>query len=127
MSVLRVQFIYNYVSYIRRILLKESCSRDNILFCPISEHRLIRREDQAHDDGSTAITRRDKFGQTIKDFPLSLTLLLKNPTYLFIVLAGIPDAMLTFGLVGFFAKFVENQFSQTVTTSAILSGEKETS
>lgn len=57
------------------------------------------------------------------EFPEIALRTLRNPMYLLVVLAMVNLAALLSGLATFMAKFIEKQFSQTVSFSTMMIGE----
>jgi len=80
------------------------------------------RESEVHDDGSEEVTGREGFGKSIKDFPIALWTLLKNPVYAFTCLAGCSETMVVAGFTTFLPKIIENQYQQSASVSAIMAG-----
>nr|XP_012628368.1 solute carrier organic anion transporter family member 4A1 [Microcebus murinus]XP_012628369.1 solute carrier organic anion transporter family member 4A1 [Microcebus murinus]XP_012628370.1 solute carrier organic anion transporter family member 4A1 [Microcebus murinus] len=76
---------------------------------------------QLKDDGHGATSSPD-FGKTIRDLPLSLWLLMKNPTFILLCLAGATEATLIAGMSTFGPKFLESQFSLSASEAATLFG-----
>ncbi|XP_036179434.1 solute carrier organic anion transporter family member 4A1 isoform X1 [Myotis myotis] len=62
------------------------------------------------------------FGKTIRDLPLSIWLLLKNPVFILLCLAGATEATLIAGMSTFGPKFLESQFSLSTSEAATLFG-----
>ncbi len=88
--------------------------------------QVVRRErvSQAHCDGSEEIANKEGFGTTIKDLPMSLKLLLKNPVYMMLNMAGVSEGIATSGFATFLPKFIQNQFGQSPGYAAILAGKQ---
>ncbi|XP_075151621.1 organic anion transporting polypeptide 26F [Haematobia irritans] len=66
-------------------------------------------------DQPTAFTK-------IKELPLAVLSLLKNPTFVFLNLAGASEGMIIAGFAAFLPKQIENQFSISPVWSALLMG-----
>ena len=49
-------------------------------------------------------------------------MLLQNPTYVFVSLAGATEAMLIAGFTTFLPKIIENQYQQTAGFAALVAG-----
>ncbi|XP_013362967.1 PREDICTED: solute carrier organic anion transporter family member 4A1 [Chinchilla lanigera] len=62
------------------------------------------------------------FGKTVRDLPLSIWLLLKNPTFILLCLAGATEATLIASMSTFGPKFFEAQFSLSASEAASLFG-----
>uniref|UniRef100_A0A8B9SUZ2 Solute carrier organic anion transporter family member n=1 Tax=Anas platyrhynchos TaxID=8839 RepID=A0A8B9SUZ2_ANAPL len=73
-------------------------------------------------DGSHKKASDPDFGKTVKDLPRSVLLLLKNPTFIFLCLAGATEATLIAGMSTFGPKFLESQFSLSASEAATLFG-----
>lgn len=58
----------------------------------------------------------------LKELPLALITLLKNPTFVFLNLAGASEGMIIAGFAAFLPKQIENQFSISPVWSALLMG-----
>uniref|UniRef100_A0A1I8PGJ0 Solute carrier organic anion transporter family member n=1 Tax=Stomoxys calcitrans TaxID=35570 RepID=A0A1I8PGJ0_STOCA len=58
----------------------------------------------------------------LKELPLALTSLLRNPTFVFLNLAGASEGMIIAGFAAFLPKQIENQFSISPVWSALLMG-----
>ncbi|XP_004841073.1 solute carrier organic anion transporter family member 4A1 isoform X3 [Heterocephalus glaber] len=61
-------------------------------------------------------------GKTVRDLPLSIWLLLKNPTFILLCLAGATEATLIASMSTFGPKFLEAQFSLSASEAASLFG-----
>ncbi|XP_064596703.1 solute carrier organic anion transporter family member 4C1-like [Liolophura sinensis] len=61
-------------------------------------------------------------GSSFKDLPQVTMMLLKNPTFMLMALAGSSENLVVSGFSTFTAKFIQNQFGQTAGFSAILMG-----
>uniref|UniRef100_A0A674HZ93 Solute carrier organic anion transporter family member n=1 Tax=Terrapene triunguis TaxID=2587831 RepID=A0A674HZ93_9SAUR len=91
---------------------------------PGSQRYIIMRVSEAHQlkDGSQEMASDPAFGKTVKDLPRSLLLLLKNPTFIFLCLAGATEATLIAGMSTFGPKFLESQYSLSASEAATLFG-----
>ena len=58
----------------------------------------------------------------IKEFPRAVWDLLQNPPFLFTMLAGASEGILTSGFATFVPKFIQNHFSVTAATAALYTG-----
>lgn len=72
---------------------------------------------EAH-DGSDAAKKYSR----LKDMPVALWTLLKNPTFAFLNLAGASEGLIIAGFCAFLPKVIENQFSVTAVWSGMLMG-----
>lgn len=66
--------------------------------------------------------REDEIGNSIRDLPRSFWVLVTNPVFMFITLAGAAEGLSTSGFATFMPKFIQNQFGTTASWSAILTG-----
>ncbi|KAI8503084.1 sodium-independent organic anion transmembrane transporter [Branchiostoma belcheri] len=80
------------------------------------------KESEAHAKGGADVASQPDFGKSWRDFPIAVKILLCNPTFMFVSLAGAFEGFLTSGLATFGPKFVEMQFSQTSGWAAMLCG-----
>ncbi|XP_064480881.1 solute carrier organic anion transporter family member 4A1-like [Ornithodoros turicata] len=62
------------------------------------------------------------FGSKAKDLPASLAMLILNPTFAFLSLAGATEGMLVSGLATFLPKVIEFQFSIAASYAALIIG-----
>ncbi|XP_076840429.1 solute carrier organic anion transporter family member 4A1 isoform X2 [Brachyhypopomus gauderio] len=87
---------------------------------PGSQRYVAMRVSEAHQlkDGSQVTASDPQFGRTVKDMPRSVLLLLKNPTFIFLCLAGATEATLIAGMSTFGPKFLESQFSLSASEAA---------
>ncbi|XP_056130821.1 solute carrier organic anion transporter family member 4A1 [Lampris incognitus] len=87
---------------------------------PGSQKYVAMRVSEAHQlkDGSHTTASDPQFGKSVKDMPRSVLLLLKNPTFLFLCLAGATEATLIAGMSTFGPKFLESQFSISASEAA---------
>ncbi|KAJ7332126.1 hypothetical protein JRQ81_014306 [Phrynocephalus forsythii] len=91
---------------------------------PGSQRYIVMRVSEVHQlkDGSHKTASDPDFGKTVKDLPRSVLLLLKNPTFIFLCLAGATEATLIAGMSTFGPKFLESQFSLSASEAATLFG-----
>ncbi|XP_078571497.1 solute carrier organic anion transporter family member 4C1-like [Branchiostoma floridae x Branchiostoma japonicum] len=83
----------------------------------------VRKEKKSDVHANTESKTLDSnFGKSIRDFPIAVLSLAKNPTFIFITLAGISEGLVLNGFATFLPKFVENQFGQTASQAAFLVG-----
>ncbi|NXO25478.1 SO4C1 protein, partial [Cisticola juncidis] len=75
---------------------------------------------ETHDDGSQILVHN--IGQSFKDFPMALMILLKNPVLMSLIIASSSEALVATGFATFLPKFIENQFGKTPSFSATLGG-----
>ncbi|XP_064652501.1 solute carrier organic anion transporter family member 4C1-like [Lineus longissimus] len=98
-----------------------------LLFCfgwelPEAEKNRAWRDNQAHADGSDETTSREGFGYTLKDMPKATAILIKNPTFMCLTFAGVFAMLCAGGFATFMPKFIQNQFNQTASWAAYLTG-----
>ncbi|XP_037667902.1 solute carrier organic anion transporter family member 4A1 isoform X5 [Choloepus didactylus] len=73
-------------------------------------------------DRDPAAATDPDFGKTVRDLPLSIWLLLKNPPFVLLCLAGATEATLIASMSTFGPKFLESQFSLSASEAATLFG-----
>ncbi|XP_075427540.1 solute carrier organic anion transporter family member 4A1 [Ascaphus truei] len=89
---------------------------------PGSQRYVVMRVSEAHQVKDGGHKADPDFGKTIKDLPKSLLMLLKNPTFIFLCLAGATEATLITGMSTFGPKFLEAQFSLSASEAATFFG-----
>uniref|UniRef100_A0A803KIP0 Solute carrier organic anion transporter family member n=1 Tax=Xenopus tropicalis TaxID=8364 RepID=A0A803KIP0_XENTR len=89
---------------------------------PGSQRYMVMRVSEAHQVKDSDSIKDPEFGKTIKDLPKSLLMLLKNPTFVFLCLAGATEATLITGMSTFGPKFLESQFSLSASQAATCFG-----
>uniref|UniRef100_E1BPV8 Solute carrier organic anion transporter family member n=2 Tax=Bos taurus TaxID=9913 RepID=E1BPV8_BOVIN len=91
---------------------------------PGSQRYVVMRASETYQlkDSSHKVTSNPDFGKTISDLPLSIWLLLKNPTFILLCLAGATEATLIASMSTFGPKFLESQFSLSASEAATLFG-----
>ncbi|NXO79367.1 SO4C1 protein, partial [Sitta europaea] len=77
---------------------------------------------ETHDDGSQILVQTNNIGQSFKDFPVALLILLRNPVLMSLVIASSSEALVATGFATFLPKFIENQFGKSSSFSATLGG-----
>ncbi|XP_063996561.1 solute carrier organic anion transporter family member 4C1 [Pogoniulus pusillus] len=77
---------------------------------------------ETHNDGSEWLVEAKNIGKNIKDFPVALLILLKNPVLMSLILASSSESLVATGFATFLPKFIENQFGKTPSFSATLGG-----
>ncbi|NWZ71781.1 SO4C1 protein, partial [Acrocephalus arundinaceus] len=75
---------------------------------------------ETHDDGSQVLVHN--IGQSFKDFPMALMILLRNPVLMSLIIASSSEALVATGFATFLPKFIENQFGKSSSFSATLGG-----
>ncbi|NWI84515.1 SO4C1 protein, partial [Pitta sordida] len=80
------------------------------------------RVSETHDDGSEALVRTQNIGKNVKDFPVALLILLRNPVFMSLIIASSSEALVATGFATFLPKFIENQFGKSSSFSATLGG-----
>nr|XP_019944418.1 PREDICTED: solute carrier organic anion transporter family member 4A1 [Paralichthys olivaceus] len=89
-----------------------------------SQKYMAMRVSEAHQikDGSHSRASDPQFGKSVKDMPRSVLLLLMNPTFLFLCLAGATEAIIITGMSTFSPKYLESQFNLSASEAASLFG-----
>ncbi|NWY65133.1 SO4C1 protein, partial [Erithacus rubecula] len=77
---------------------------------------------ETHDDGSQVLVQMNNIGQSFKDFPMALLILLRNPVLMSLIIASSSEALVATGFATFLPKFIENQFGKSSSFSATLGG-----
>uniref|UniRef100_A0A8C3Y751 Solute carrier organic anion transporter family member n=1 Tax=Catharus ustulatus TaxID=91951 RepID=A0A8C3Y751_CATUS len=77
---------------------------------------------ETHDDGSQVLVQINNIGQSFKDFPMALLILLRNPVLMSLIIASSSEALVATGFATFLPKFIENQFGKSSSVSATLGG-----
>ncbi|XP_059729430.1 solute carrier organic anion transporter family member 4C1 isoform X1 [Haemorhous mexicanus] len=77
---------------------------------------------ETHDDGGQVLVQTNNYGQSFKDFPMSLLILLRNPVLMSLIVASSSEALVATGFATFLPKFIENQFGKSSSFSATLGG-----
>ena len=68
-------------------------------------------------------TKKDNFGKSWKDLGYSLKLIITNPVWIFITIAGIAVMGMVVAMATFLPKIMQYQFALTTTQAAIAAGE----
>ncbi|XP_004716133.1 solute carrier organic anion transporter family member 4A1 [Echinops telfairi] len=91
---------------------------------PGTQRYVVVRTSDTHQlkDSSPTTEASSKFGKAIRDLPLSVWQLLRNPTFTLLCLAGAMEATLIAGMSTFGPKFLESQFSLSASEAATLFG-----
>ncbi|OWK51513.1 Solute carrier organic anion transporter family member 4C1 [Lonchura striata] len=77
---------------------------------------------ETHDDGGQVLVQTKNIGQSFKDFPMALLILLRNPVLMSLIIASSSEALVATGFATFLPKFIENQFGKSSSSSATLGG-----
>ncbi|NXH05673.1 SO4C1 protein, partial [Loxia leucoptera] len=77
---------------------------------------------ETHHDGGQVLVQTSNFGQSFKDFPMSLLILLRNPVLMSLIVASSSEALVATGFATFLPKYIENQFGKSASFSATLGG-----
>ncbi|XP_048732891.2 solute carrier organic anion transporter family member 4A1-like [Ostrea edulis] len=77
---------------------------------------------EAYTSGNDETTTRPDFGTKLKDIPKAIWLLLKNPTYVFIILGATIELMVVGGTAVFGAKLIHVLFNVDLTTAGSVMG-----
>ncbi|XP_058859972.1 solute carrier organic anion transporter family member 4A1-like isoform X1 [Acipenser ruthenus] len=89
---------------------------------PGSQRYVAMRVSEAYKIKDSSQETDPQFGKSIKDMPRSMLLLLKNPTFIFLCLAGATEANLVAGVSTFGPKFLESQFNLSASEAATMFG-----
>lgn len=76
----------------------------------------------AHADGAEKITETADFGHSLRDLPIAIKLILKNPVFVLVSLGTALNYFLISGLSTFLPKFFQNEFNLTPSYAAMLVG-----
>uniref|UniRef100_A0A1A9ZVS2 Solute carrier organic anion transporter family member n=1 Tax=Glossina pallidipes TaxID=7398 RepID=A0A1A9ZVS2_GLOPL len=88
---------------------------------PGAEKFQQQKNSEAYNDNKTY--QGNSFNYTkFKELPLAVAVLLKNPTFFFLNLAGASEGMIIAGFAAFLPKLIENQFSISPVLSALIMG-----
>ncbi|NWW81902.1 SO4C1 protein, partial [Climacteris rufus] len=77
---------------------------------------------ETHNDGSDTLVQTKNIGESFKDFPVALMILLRNPVLMSLIIASSSEALVATGFATFLPKFIENQFGKSPSFSATLGG-----
>ncbi|KFM77806.1 Solute carrier organic anion transporter family member 4A1, partial [Stegodyphus mimosarum] len=77
---------------------------------------------EMHQKLEESAAARVDFGASISDLPASFKLLITNPTFVFLSLAGASEGILVAGLATFLPKLIESQFSYQASFAAFIVG-----
>ncbi|XP_054144486.1 solute carrier organic anion transporter family member 4C1-like [Melozone crissalis] len=77
---------------------------------------------ETHDDGGQVLVQTNDIGQSFKDFPVALLILLRNPVLMSLIVASSSEALVATGFATFLPKYIENQFGKSSSFSATLGG-----
>ncbi|XP_041041264.1 solute carrier organic anion transporter family member 4C1-like [Carcharodon carcharias] len=82
----------------------------------------LQKVSQAHSYKGGIVLTQHHFGKSFKDFYSVLLMLLRNPVFMALVIAGTTESLVITGFVTFMPKYIENQFGLTASLAAILGG-----
>ncbi|OWF36138.1 Solute carrier organic anion transporter family member 4C1 [Mizuhopecten yessoensis] len=80
------------------------------------------RVSQMHNDHVIDSKSKEEIGSSLKDLPRSFWILLTNPAFMLITLAGAAEGLSTSGFATFMPKLIQNQFGTTAAWASILGG-----
>ncbi|XP_053160132.1 solute carrier organic anion transporter family member 4C1-like isoform X2 [Hemicordylus capensis] len=80
------------------------------------------RISETHHQGSDTSTECKDLGMNIKDFPVALWRLLKNPVFMSLIIAASLESIQVTGFATFLPKYIEHQFGYSASYSATLAG-----
>ncbi|XP_066468654.1 solute carrier organic anion transporter family member 4C1 [Tiliqua scincoides] len=89
---------------------------------PGSEKIQAEKISEVYKGESNTCSENKELGKSIKDFPATLWVLLKNSVFMCLVIADSLEALVATGFATFLPKFIENQFGFTSSYSATLGG-----
>lgn len=76
---------------------------------------------EAHSSGGAAAVGSGTFGR-LKDLPNAARVLILNPTFVTLSIAGATEGVLLTGFATFMPKILENQFNMTASRAALIVG-----
>lgn len=79
------------------------------------------RVSEAHSSSDATAMRTGSFGR-LKDLPRAARVLICNPTFVALSVAGATEGVLLTGFATFMPKFLENQFNMTASRAALIVG-----
>lgn len=80
------------------------------------------KESEVHVGASEDVVEKEGFGESLKDLPKALYLMLRNMPYLFATFAGCSDAFIVTSFTVFLPKFLQTQFNLTTSEAGIYTG-----
>ena len=80
------------------------------------------RQSEMHKGNETKLSSVSADRLPIRQFPTVILALLRNPPFLFTVLAGASEGILTSGFATFVPKFIQNHFGVTAARAALYTG-----
>jgi hypothetical protein len=83
----------------------------------------MKRKSETHQSERNDKASREGFGTKWKDMPEALKILLTNPVYMFLNMAGVFEGLVVSGVATFMPKLIQNQFSVSAGYAAILGGQ----
>lgn len=84
----------------------------------------IEKVSEAHNEGADDKPKSQAFTK-LREMPKALLTLVKNPSFLFLNLAGASEGLIISGFAVFLPKLIENQYSLSAVTAALLMGKKK--
>jgi len=81
------------------------------------------RVSEAHEKSTQSTAGTGEAFSKIRELPRALTELLGNPAFFMLNLAGASEGLLIAGFAAFLPKLIENQFSVSASSAALLMGE----
>ena len=81
-----------------------------------------KRVSEVHVSKSAKNTSDLEFGTSWRDIPRVTLIILRNPTFIFITLAGTVTLMVGAGFATFISKYIQNQMNLAASTAATYSG-----
>ena len=107
----------------------KSTERCDICVSDVTDAAVVRkfRVSMAHDDGSEEKMAAIDFGQSVRDLPAVMGILLKNPVNMLVTFGAVTEGLLVSGFMTFVPKLIQNQFGLNAGVSAMLGGESRNS
>ncbi|XP_034951398.1 solute carrier organic anion transporter family member 4A1 isoform X2 [Chelonus insularis] len=89
---------------------------------PGSEELAKEKVSEAHEKSTPSASATGEAFSKIRELPRAFTELLSNPAFFMLNLAGASEGLLISGFAAFLPKLIENQFSVTASSAALLMG-----
>lgn len=89
---------------------------------PVTKKIRSLRTSEVHENASQQKLAQTGFGTTLKDLPMTMYLLLWNPSFLFVTFTFTAEAALLDGVTTFLPKFLESQYGQSPSKASLITG-----
>ena len=93
-----------------------------LIYFAAAENIRKTRQSEMHKGKETKLSSVSADRLPIRQFPKVILALLRNPPFLFTVLAGASEGILTSGFATFVPKFIQNHFGVTAARAALYTG-----